>query len=69
MSESRRVPDELIEKIRQLPADKIAALADFVDFLYERDARRHLARAASRVSEASFARVWSNPEDADYDSL
>lgn len=59
---------ELIEKIKGLPPDKIAEVVDFVDFLANRDDRL-LVQAASRISEPAFAKVWNNPEDAEYDNL
>ena len=59
---------ELIEKIKGLPPDKIAEVVDFVDFLANRDDRL-LVQAASRISEPAFAKVWDNPEDAEYDNL
>jgi hypothetical protein len=61
--------DELFEKIRRLPPERVAEVEDFVDFLRVRDDERRLTRAASRISEAAFARVWENPDDADYDRL
>ena len=59
---------ELIEKIKELSPDKIAEVVDFVDFLTSRDDRL-LVQAASRISEPAFAKVWDNPEDAEYDNL
>ena len=59
----------LIEKIRCLPADKVAEVEDFVDFLQQRAAEGELRAAATKVSEPSFARVWENPDDAEYDNL
>jgi len=58
----------LIEKIRGLPPEKAAEVEDFVDFLAQRDDRR-LTRAASRLSQSAFEKVWDNPEDAVYDRL
>ncbi len=58
----------LIEKIRQLPLERMVEVDDFVDFLRARDEQR-LTHAATRVSEASFAKVWENDEDAVYDRL
>jgi hypothetical protein len=58
---------ELIEKIKGLPPDKFAEVVDFVDFLAHRDDRL-LVQTASRISEPSFAKVWDNPEDAEYDN-
>jgi hypothetical protein len=59
----------LIAKIEQLPADRIAEVEDFVDFLRARDQDRALTRAAAAVSATSFAAIWDNPEDAAYDAL
>lgn len=61
--------DTLIEKIRQLPPEKAAAVEDFVDFLRERDSERAFVRGISKLSEESFRRIWDNPEDAAYDQL
>jgi hypothetical protein len=57
----------LIEKIEALPAEKVAEVENFVDSIARRGSG--LARAASRASEPSFARVWNNPEDDAYDAL
>jgi hypothetical protein len=60
--------EELLEKIKSLPPERIAEVEDFVDFLAQRDDRR-LVQAAARMSEDSFREVWDNEEDAAYDSL
>ena len=57
---------ELIEKIRFLPPAKVSEVEDF---LCQRDADRCLSQAATKLSESAFARVWDNPDDADYDQL
>ncbi len=59
----------LIEKIKQLPPQRMMEVEDFVDFLRTRDDRQNLTRAAAKASEASFAAVWDNDEDAAYDRL
>ena len=59
----------LIEKIRCLPPDKVAEVEDFVDFLRRREGEGQLVRAAAKLSENAFQRVWDNPEDAIYDQL
>jgi hypothetical protein len=59
----------LIEKIQALPAERIAEIEDFVDFIRLREQERALTRAATAASTASFAAVWSNPEDDVYDAL
>jgi hypothetical protein len=71
MSQSKRRAgeEELLAKIRALPPERVAEVEDFVDFLRLRDEERRLTQAASRLSEAAFARVWESPDDADYDRL
>jgi len=59
----------LIEKIRQLPPQRLAEVEDFVDFLRTRDDELRLTHAAAKASEASFTAVWNNDEDAAYDRL
>jgi len=59
----------LIKKIEALPAEKINEVEDFVEFLGHKGSDRLLTKAAAKLSEKSFARVWNNPEDAVYDKL
>ena len=62
----------LIEKIKQLPPQRMAEVEDFVDFLRAKEAREEdhrLTHAATKTSEASFATVWDNDEDAAYDRM
>ena len=59
----------LIEKIKQLPPQRVAEVEDFVDFLRARENDRHLTHAAAKASEPSFAAVWDNDEDAAYDRI
>ena len=59
----------LIDKLRLLPPEKLAEVEDFVDFLRMKSGDRNLAQAASQASEPAFASVWDNPDDADYDRL
>jgi len=61
--------DALVEKIRSLPAERVAEVEDFVDFLSLREDDRHLSRAASELSEPALRVVWDNPDDAEYDRL
>lgn len=63
-------PDQvLFDKIRQLPPQRVAEVEDFVDFLRARDGEQRLSLAAAKTSEASFAKVWDNDEDAVYDRM
>ena len=59
----------LIKKIRDLPPDKITEVEYFVDFLLAKSERILLNRAAAKLSENAFAKIWDNDEDADYDQL
>jgi hypothetical protein len=59
----------LIQKIRQLPPQRLAEVEDFVDFLHARSGDQALVRAATKLSEPGFAAVWDNQEDAAYDKL
>lgn len=59
----------LIDKIKQLPPQRMAEVEDFVDFLRAREDENRLSRAAAKASEASFAQVWDNDEDAAYDRM
>ena len=59
----------LIDKIRQLPPQRLAEVEDFVDFLRARDQGQRLTQAAAKMAEGSFAAVWNNEEDAAYDRL
>ncbi len=60
--------EDLIEKIRSLPPERLAEVEDFVDFLVERDERR-LVQAATRMSDEAFGKFWDNEEDSVYDQL
>lgn len=59
----------LIDKLNRLPPERVAEVADFVDFLKIRDQDHALAHAALRVSEPLLDRLWANSEDAVYDEL
>jgi hypothetical protein len=69
MATNRTHIRELIDKLESLPPERIAEVEDFIDFLKSRDTDRQLAHAAAMTSEATFAKVWDNPDDAVYDSL
>ena len=60
---------KLLDKIRSLPPEKAAEVEDFGDFLKERENGQQLARAATRLSEDAFQKVWDNDNDAEYDRL
>jgi len=62
-------PQALVDKISALPAERVAEIEDFVDFIGERAREQSLLRAAANTSAPAFAAVWENPEDAVYDAL
>lgn len=60
----------ILDKLRHLPPERLAEVEDFVDFLTHRQAdERGLTQAAAELATSAFARVWDNPDDADYDRL
>ena len=59
----------LLDKIRRLPPQRIAQVGDFVDFLIAREDEQRFTHETGKASEASFAVVWDNDEDAAYDRL
>jgi hypothetical protein len=59
----------LFDKIKSLPPQRLAEVEDFVDFLRSREDEELLAQAAAKSSEASFAQVWDNDDDAAYDRM
>lgn len=62
-------PETLLEKIRRLPDHRIAEVEGFIEFIHQREEELALTRAAAQASTASFAAIWSNPEDGVYDAL
>ena len=71
MSTTIKVEQRLLDKICKLSSEKIIEVEDFIDFLYQRQTNsdQNLTIAATKVSEASFSKVWDNLEDAEYDKL
>lgn len=59
----------LLNKLDELPPERVSEVEDFVDFLRQRDADRPLVRAAAHASGPVFRKVWDNPDDAAYDQL
>lgn len=64
-----RDPHALIEKLKNLPPERVAEVEDFVDFLHTRDGERAAVRAATGAAEPAFAKVWENEDDAADDKL
>jgi hypothetical protein len=68
-TKSNNEAQNLIDKIRALPPERVAEVEDFVDFLHQRNYDLQLTQSAAKISEGSFKKVWDNPEDSDYDRL
>ena len=68
MSQPVKVPPRLLEKIESLPAEAIAEVETFVDYLRWRSGERNRAAPAC-VFCAALRKVWDNPRDAVYDEL
>lgn len=60
--------EKLLEKIKQLPPERIREVEDFIDFISQRD-ERLLVEAATKMSQDAFREVWDNEENAAYDRL
>lgn len=67
--EARAIEHGIIERLRGLSTEKLAEVYDFVEFLRQRDEEREWTHTTAKLSEAAFAKVWDNPEDAAYDKL
>ena len=59
----------ILEKIKQLPPERVAEVEDFVDFLRTRGTEQQFTRVAAKAAEPVFMTVWDNPGDAAYDQL
>ena len=59
----------MLEKLEHLSPDRLAEVENFIDFLQQRDQDKRLRQDYARASEAAFAKVWDNDEDAIYDQL
>ena len=68
MSKQAARETALIRKIRSLPPEKVAEVEDFVEFLGQRE-NRQLTRAAAKLAERAFRKVWDNRADAAYDRV
>ena len=58
----------LIEKIKHISMPRQVEVADFVEFLTQKEERK-LVESAMKMSEKSFTKVWDNEKDSVYDKL
>ncbi|MEH2174030.1 toxin-antitoxin system, antitoxin component, Xre family protein [Nostoc sp.] len=59
----------LLQKIRQLPPEKVLLVEDFIDSLDRQSTDHSLTFAAAKLSEPVLLKIWDNPDDAEYDKL
>ncbi|GET43967.1 DUF2281 domain-containing protein [Microseira wollei] len=69
MATYNTLEQRILEKIRQLPPEKVIEVEDFIDFLNQRNADLSLTLAATKLAEPAWEKIWDNPEDAAYDDL
>ncbi len=60
---------QMIEKLKHLSPARLAEVADFIDFIQQRDQDKRLRQDYAQASEATFNKVWDNDDDAIYDKL
>ena len=60
---------EMLQKLEHLSPERQSEVADFIDFLQQRDQEKQLKQDFALASEAAFNKVWDNNDDAIYDSL
>lgn len=59
----------VLEKLRHLPAEKLAEAMDFIDSLLARSQDGDVRHTVAQLNSATFAKVWDNAEDDVYDQL
>lgn len=60
---------QIAHKLERLSPERLVEVEDFIDFLLVRDQDQRLRQDYAQASEAAFAKVWDNDEDAIYDHL
>lgn len=61
---------KILEKIRSLPPEMVAAVEQFIDSLGGAGAGSGLSNRISKSHPADpFTHIWDNPADAEYDSI
>jgi len=59
----------LLEKLQRFSPRRLAEVADFIDFLQQRDQDSNLRQNYTSASETVFSQLWDNDDDAIYDTL
>ncbi len=66
---TRQQEQAILEKLKRLPAERVAEVEDFIDFLRERAGDRDLTATAMIAAAPILKTLWDNPDDAEYDRL
>jgi hypothetical protein len=61
--------DSITHKLLQLPPERLIEVADFIDFIAERERTQQLSRNTRDASAARLQEVWDNEIDSAYDAL
>jgi len=61
--------EQILVKLKHLSPSRLAEVADFIDFLQQRDQEKQLQQDYAQTSEAAFNKVWDNDDDTIYDNL
>jgi len=69
MAANSSLENRLIEKVKKLSVEQIQEVENFIDALSQGNRDRQLTVVATKLSESVFAKIWDNPEDAEYDNL
>lgn len=67
--QSHKQFDHVLNKLKNLPPERVREVEDFIDFLNHRRQETDITRAAQHVSEPVLAQIWDKPEDAAYDAV
>ena len=60
---------KMLDKLEHLSPERQAEVADFIDFLQQRDQEQGLKQNFTQASEAAFNKAWDNNDDAIYDNV
>ncbi|NES46671.1 toxin-antitoxin system, antitoxin component, Xre family protein [Moorena sp. SIO2C4] len=69
MTANSTLENRLIEKLKKLSLEQIQQVENLIDALSQDNTERKLTVVSTKLSESVFAKIWDNPEDAEYDNL
>ncbi|NEO36621.1 MAG: toxin-antitoxin system, antitoxin component, Xre family protein [Moorea sp. SIOASIH] len=69
MRANSTLENRLIEKLKKLSLEQIQQVENLIDALSQDNTERELTVLSTKLSESVFAKIWDNPEDAEYDNL